>query len=58
MITVVREPEDMGTDHELCFNCNTPTPYWSVLRDIPVCEECAKTLQNGDLPSKREWINS
>lgn len=56
MITIVRESEEMGTDYEDCYRCGTPTPYWSELRDIPVCPECAKVLQNGDLPSKREWI--
>jgi hypothetical protein len=56
MINIVREAEDMGTEHEKCFKCGTPTPYWAEVRDVPCCPDCANLVQNSDVPLKQEWI--
>lgn len=44
-IPVEREPEELGGEfgcYEDCYFCATPTPFWNIEKNTPVCEKCAK----------------
>jgi hypothetical protein len=48
--------EALPPPHEDCTCCSKPTPYWSVMKDVPVCPGCAKTFELNDIPTKQDWI--
>jgi hypothetical protein len=64
MIKTRREPKDQGgPPYECCCFCRTPTPYWTVGlgrkggEQVACCQECAKTREPSEVPTKREWCD-
>ena len=56
-VKVNKEPKDMGgPPYEHCFKCNKPTPYWYEPNDVALCQSCAETVTNKDIPTKKEWL--
>lgn len=60
MIPVQHEDvEDLGTAlasvRELCCFCFQRTRYWYVRKDVAVCQDCARTHQVSEVPTKAVW---
>jgi len=56
MIAISREPIEFGDSQEQCCLCDAPTPYWSVEKDVPVCDACAQERDESSVPSKEIWM--
>lgn len=41
---------------ENCCLCRTPTSHWYTAKDVALCEPCASTATDADIPSKTEWF--
>lgn len=41
---------------EHCCLCRVLTRYWYTPKDVVVCQQCAKTAKETDLPTKEEWF--
>ena len=50
------EPKWMGAEH--CCLCKAPTHYWYLPNDVAVCQTCAETACDSDIPTKLEWLNA
>lgn len=50
------EPKWMGAEH--CCLCKAPTRYWYLPNDVAVCQTCAETACDSDIPTKLEWLNA
>lgn len=57
MIDVEREPEEFGDPIEPCAFCYQATGYWHTPKDVAVCQSCAKTHKEEDVPTKEAWIS-
>lgn len=59
-IPIHQEP-DIGSPHEKCCFCRTPTPYWTSLdtrkpgEQVACCQPCSKRGDEIDVPSKKVW---
>lgn len=53
---VVHDGEAESETKERCCLCRTPTRYWHAAKDVAVCQPCAKTAKESDLPNKSEWL--
>lgn len=40
--------------HEKCYFCATPTVFWHLPTNKPVCEECASTHTVSELPKRKQ----
>lgn len=56
MIEVVHDKEPSWAPAERCAICTTPTRFWFASKDVPVCQECAKTVTENDVPNKQAWL--
>jgi len=57
VVTVKREPENMGgPPYEHCCKCGKPTPYWYEKNDVALCQDCAKTVDVKNIPTKEDWF--
>lgn len=57
-VIVIAEPAAFkNCEKEKCCLCNTPTSYWHPNKDVPLCQVCAKKVDESDVPTKREWID-
>ena len=58
-IKIIREPRDLlETEPEVCFYCNKVTRYWHATKDVPLCYNCSKRMEEKDIPTKKEWIEN
>lgn len=63
MISIEREPQDMGPAEHCCFCC-APSRMWTTLEDrepgeqVACCESCAKSRTPDEVPSKRAWCDA
>lgn len=55
MIETEKEPSNLGQPYEPCCFCGWGTPYWSVKKDVPVCNSCSKKRNEDEVPTKVEW---
>lgn len=58
MITVTHDQEPNWWPAEACAFCKTPTRYWYAPKDVAVCQSCADSHEEHDVPCKRDWLNS
>jgi hypothetical protein len=58
MIIVVKDEADADNilDGELCCFCRDLTWYWCLEKDVAVCQECARSANPEDVPSKQIWM--
>lgn len=57
-IQIEREPSCFDSaDAELCIFCNTPTRFWNVEENKPVCESCAKHFTLVDVKNHNYELN-
>lgn len=53
MIPIEKEPDGLGNDfrhlYEHCYFCDTPTKYWHIKTNQPVCQGCSKTHKVSEL---------
>ncbi len=53
MIIVEKEPDGLGNafrhQYEHCYFCNTPTKYWHIPTNQPVCTCCSKNREVNEL---------
>lgn len=45
---------------ENCCKCGKPTRFWfgTGERNVALCEMCAPMYEEGDIPTKAEWITA
>jgi hypothetical protein len=55
-VKIQKQPDNMGEDFENCCLCNVPTPFWSVDKDVPLCNKCNKCVELDDIPDKKEYL--
>lgn len=53
MIPIEKEPDGLGNIfrhlYEHCYFCDTPTKYWHIKTNQPVCQCCSKTHKVSEL---------
>jgi hypothetical protein len=55
-IKVTHDGESTWFPRENCAFCRRPTNFWFEPKDVAVCEPCAATHDETDVPTKAEWL--
>lgn len=57
-LSIEHNGSEAGEVQENCCKCGNPTRYWfgTGYRNVALCERCASTYTEEDLPTKAEWI--
>jgi hypothetical protein len=55
-IEVTHDGEPAWWVREHCAFCRRPTNYWFMPKDVAVCQPCATTHDEADVPTKAEWL--
>jgi hypothetical protein len=54
---VVHDGTGPADPAERCAFCRSKTRFWFAPKDVAVCQECALTRAESEVPSKRAWID-